>query len=69
MEGPCHWSTSSLTATFEWQGTTLIRHCSLVRRALVYWTYVAADVLFDHTYDAFQYVMCYLNNMAPATEY
>eukprot|EP00975_Prorocentrum_lima_P000434 82863-Prorocentrum_lima.AAC.1 len=44
-------------------------HCSLVRRALTYWTYVVADVLLNHTYDAFQYFMCHPDNMAPATEY
>eukprot|EP00975_Prorocentrum_lima_P025735 5414795-Prorocentrum_lima.AAC.1 len=36
----------------EWQGNTLIRHCSHFRRALIYWTYVAADVLTSHAGDA-----------------
>eukprot|EP00975_Prorocentrum_lima_P015866 3369479-Prorocentrum_lima.AAC.1 len=36
----------------EWQGNTLIRHCSHVCRASIYWTYVAADVLTSHIDDA-----------------
>eukprot|EP00975_Prorocentrum_lima_P001596 343803-Prorocentrum_lima.AAC.1 len=54
---------------FEWQGNTLIRLCRDVRRALIYWTYVAADVLTSHMDDALAHVLLDLNNMQPATEY
>eukprot|EP00975_Prorocentrum_lima_P054718 11471336-Prorocentrum_lima.AAC.1 len=36
----------------EWQGNALIRHCSHVSRALLYWIYVVADVLAAHLDDA-----------------
>eukprot|EP00975_Prorocentrum_lima_P065884 12906071-Prorocentrum_lima.AAC.1 len=52
-----------------WQGNVLIRHCSKVRRSLVYLTYLVTDVFVNHLEDAHSHVMEYLDNMPKATEY
>eukprot|EP00975_Prorocentrum_lima_P065517 12903925-Prorocentrum_lima.AAC.1 len=53
----------------DWQGNTLIRHCSHVRRALIYWTYVVDYVCMSHTEDASNYILHHFDNMQPFTEY
>eukprot|EP00975_Prorocentrum_lima_P036148 7605250-Prorocentrum_lima.AAC.1 len=53
----------------EWQGNVLIRHCSHVRGALVYLTYIVADVFLDHLEDAHSHVIDYLNKMTKTIEY
>eukprot|EP00975_Prorocentrum_lima_P008155 1743689-Prorocentrum_lima.AAC.1 len=53
----------------EWQGNVLIRHCSHVRRALVYLTYLVADVFLNDLEDAYSHVIEHLDHMTRTTEY
>eukprot|EP00975_Prorocentrum_lima_P040080 8419236-Prorocentrum_lima.AAC.1 len=61
---------SNPRATYTFSGKdTLIRHCSHVRRALICWTYVAADVFTSHIADALNVVLRHLESIQQTSEY